>query len=236
MENQKNSNFLGGVTMTKIIDLSVKEKIYESKKAQISILNDFKLEVADGEKIAIVGESGVGKSSLLNIIGLIDRNYNGEYTLLGSLTNNLHTNELAQWRNQKIGFILQESALINSLTIEDNIKLPLLYAGSEKKEFKPEDFESVVDAIGIKPILKKKPLECSGGEKARTVFARGIIMKPQIILADEPTASLDMENRERIVTLLFKMNKEFNTTIITVTHDLEIANRHDRIIQLERSK
>ena len=102
MENQKNSNFLGGVTMTKIIDLSVKEKIYKSKKTQISILNDFKLEVADGEKIAIVGESGVGKSSLLNIIGLIDRNYNGEYTLLGSLTNNLHTNELAQWRNQKI--------------------------------------------------------------------------------------------------------------------------------------
>ncbi len=221
--------------MTKIIDLSVKEKIYESKKAQISILNDFKLEVADGEKIAIVGESGVGKSSLLNIIGLIDRNYNGEYTLLGSLTNNLHTNELAQWRNQKIGFILQESALINSLTIEDNIKLPLLYAGSGKKEFKPEDFESVVDAIGIKPILKKKPLECSGGEKARAVFARGIIMKPQIILADEPTASLDMENRERIVTLLFKMNKEFNTTIITVTHDLEIANRHDRVIHLEKA-
>lgn len=85
MENQKNSNFLGGVTMTKIIDLSVKEKIYKSKKTQISILNDFKLEVTDGEKIAIVGESGVGKSSLLNIIGLIDRNYNGEYTLLGSL-------------------------------------------------------------------------------------------------------------------------------------------------------
>ena len=120
------------------------------------------------------------------------------------------------------------------MTIEDNIKLPFLYA--EKKTFQPEDFESVISAIGLKPILKKKPLECSGGEKARAVFARGIIMKPQIILADEPTASLDMENRERIVSLLFKMNREFNTTIITVTHDLEIANRHDRVIQLERSK
>ena len=236
MENQKNSNFPGGITMTKIIDLSVKEKIYKSKKSQLSILNDFNLEVAVGEKIAVVGESGAGKSSLLNIIGLIDRNYSGEYTLFGSLTNHLHTGELAQWRNQKIGFVLQESALINSMTIEDNIKLPLLYAGSEKKEFKPEDFESIIRAIGIKPILKKKPPECSGGEKARAVFARGIIMKPQIILADEPTASLDLENRERIVTLLFKMNKEFNTTIITVTHDLEIADRHDRIIHLERSK
>ena len=237
MENQKGSNFLGGVTMTKIIDLSVKEKIYKSKKAQISILNDFRLEVAAGEKIAIVGESGAGKSSLLNIIGLLDRNYVGEYTLFGSPTAQLHTSQLAQWRNQRIGFVLQESALINSLTIEDNIKLPFLYAGSEKMDLsETENFEAVVSAIGIKPILKKKPLECSGGERARAVFARGIIMKPQIILADEPTASLDMENRERIVTLLFRMNKEFNTTIITVTHDLEIANRHDRVIHLERRK
>ena len=223
--------------MTKIIDLSVKEKIYKSKKAQISILNGFRLEVAAGEKIAIVGESGAGKSSLLNIIGLLDRNYSGEYTLFGSPTNQLHTSQLAQWRNQRIGFVLQESALINSLTVKDNIKLPFLYASPDKKGVgEIEDFDTVISAIGIRYILKKKPLECSGGERARAVFARGIIMKPQLILADEPTASLDVENRERIVALLFNMNKEFNTTIITVTHDLEIANRHDRVIHLERSK
>ncbi len=222
--------------MTKIIDLKIKEKIYKNKKLQISILNNFNLEVNAGEKIAIVGESGVGKSSLLNIIGLLDRDYNGEYTLFDSRTNSLYTSELAQWRNQKIGFVLQESALINSLTIEDNIKLPLLYAETRKKEFEQEEFENVINAIDIKSILKKKPLECSGGEKARAVFARGIIMKPQIILADEPTASLDVENRERIVNLLFKMNKEFNTTIITVTHDLKMANRYDREIHLERRK
>ena len=136
--------------MTKIIDLKIKEKIYKNKKLQISILNNFNLEVNAGEKIAIVGESGVGKSSLLNIIGLLDRNYNGEYTLFDSRANSLHTSELAQWRNQKIGFVLQESALINSLTIEDNIKLPLLYADSRKKEFKQEDFENVINAIDIK--------------------------------------------------------------------------------------
>ena len=118
--------------MTNIIDLNIKEKVYKNKKTQLSILNNFNLKVNAGEKIAIVGESGVGKSSLLNIIGLLDIDYNGEYTLLGSRTDNLHANELAQWRNQKIGFVLQESALINSLTIEDNIKLPLLYAGSGK--------------------------------------------------------------------------------------------------------
>ena len=138
--------------MTKIIDLKIKEKIYKNKKLQISILNNFNLEVNAGEKIAIVGESGVGKSSLLNIIGLLDRNYNGEYTLFDSRANSLHTSELAQWRNQKIGFVLQESALINSLTIEDNIKLPLLYADSRKKEFKQEDFENVINAIDIKSI------------------------------------------------------------------------------------
>lgn len=222
--------------MMKIIDLKIKEKIYKNKKTQLSILNNLNLEVNAGEKIAIVGESGVGKSSLLNIIGLLDRDYDGEYTLFGLPTINLHTSELAKWRNEKIGFVLQESALINSLTIEDNIKLPLLYAESGKKEFNSKDFESVINAIDIQHILKKKPLECSGGEKARAVFARGIIMKPQIILADEPTASLDIENRKRIINLLFKMNKEFNTTIITVTHDLEIANRHDRVIHLERRK
>lgn len=222
--------------MTNIIDLNIHEKVYKNKKAQLSILNNFKLEVNAGEKIAIVGESGVGKSSLLNIIGLLDRDYNGRYTLFGSSTDKLHASELAQWRNQKVGFVLQESALINSLTMEDNIKLPLLYAGSRKKEFKLEDFDNIMNAIEIKHILKKKPLECSGGEKARAVFARGIIMKPQVILSDEPTSSLDVENRERIVNLLFKMNKEFNTTIITVTHDLEVANHHDRVIHLERSK
>uniref|UniRef100_UPI0025AA14CA ATP-binding cassette domain-containing protein n=2 Tax=Bacteria TaxID=2 RepID=UPI0025AA14CA len=163
--------------MTKIIDLSVKEKIYKSKKAQISILNNFRLEVAAGEKIAIVGESGAGKSSLLNIVGLLDRNYSGEYTLFGSPTNQLHTSQLAQWRNQRIGFVLQESALINSLTVEDNIKLPFLYASPDKKGVgEIEDFDTVVSAIEIRHILKKKPLECSGGEKARAVFARGIIM------------------------------------------------------------
>lgn len=219
--------------MTKIIDLIIQEKVYKSKKSRLSILNDFKLEVNRGERIAIVGKSGVGKTTLLNILGLLDRNYNGSYTLFGSKTNDLNLSQLAEWRNQKIGFVLQESALINSLTIEENIKLPLLYAKSGENR-KLKDFESIINVIGIESILKKKPLECSGGEKSRAVFARAVIMKPQLILCDEPTASLDGDNKERIITLLFKMNQEFNTTIITVTHDLEVANRHEKIIHLER--
>jgi putative ABC transport system ATP-binding protein len=114
--------------------------------------------------------------------------------------------------------------------------LPLLYASTANKEAALRDFDSIVNDIGIAHLLKKKPLDCSGGERSRAVFARGIIMKPQIILADEPTASLDEENKERIVKLLLKMNQEYDTTIITATHDLDLAKRHDRIIRLERSK
>lgn len=132
--------------------------------------------------------------------------------------------------------MLQESALIDSLTIEDNIKLPLMYANLEKDPRAQEHFKRIVSKIGIESILKKKPLECSGGQRSRAVFARAVIMNPQIILSDEPTASLDPENKERIIDLLFEMNREFNTTVITVTHDLDVANRHERIIKLKRSE
>ena len=220
--------------MTRIIDLSIQEKAYKGKKTNILLLNDFRLEINSGERIAIVGKSGAGKTTLLNILGLLDRDYTGSYTLFGSNTNDMNLSQLAEWRNQRIGFVLQESALINTLSIEENIRLPLLYTkAGEKPEV--EEFESIIDGIDIASILNKKPLECSGGEKSRAVFARAIIMKPQLILCDEPTASLDGENKERILSLLYKMNQEFGTTIITVTHDMEVANRHDRIIHLERS-
>lgn len=220
--------------MTRIIDLSIQEKAYKGKKTNISLLNDFRLEINSGERIAIVGKSGAGKTTLLNILGLLDRDYTGSYTLFGSNTNDMNLSQLAEWRNQQIGFVLQESALINTLSIEENIRLPLLYTKAGEKP-EAEEFESIIDGIDIASILNKKPLECSGGEKSRAVFARAIIMKPQLILCDEPTASLDGENKERILSLLYKMNQEFGTTIITVTHDMEVANRHDRIIHLERS-
>lgn len=220
--------------MTRIIDLSIQEKAYKGKKTNISLLNDFRLEINSGERIAIVGKSGAGKTTLLNILGLLDRDYTGSYTLFGSNTNDMNLSQLAEWRNQRIGFVLQESALINTLSIEENIRLPLLYTKAGEK-LEAEEFESIIDGIDIASILNKKPLECSGGEKSRAVFARAIIMKPQLILCDEPTASLDGENKERILSLLYKMNQEFGTTIITVTHDMEVANRHDRIIHLERS-
>lgn len=220
--------------MNSIIKLEIQKKTF--KKKDFSILNDFALEVDPGERLSIIGESGVGKTSLLNIIGLLDTQYQGCYKLFDSPVKELSRIKLAEWRNQKIGFVLQESALINSLTIEDNIKLPLMYANIKKDITIQDHFKRIINKIGIEPILKKKPLDCSGGQRARAVFARGVIMNPEIILADEPTASLDLANKEKIINLLFDMNKEFNTTIITVTHDLELANRHERIITLERNE
>ncbi|UTT43438.1 ABC transporter ATP-binding protein [Exiguobacterium aurantiacum] len=220
--------------MSSVIKLEIQKKTF--KKKGFSILNDFELEVQPGERVSIIGESGVGKSSLLNIIGLLDTQYEGSYELFDSSVKDLSRDKLAEWRNQKIGFVLQESALIDSLTIEDNIKLPLMYANIEKDPSVQEHFKRIVNKIGIESILKKKPLECSGGQRSRAVFARGVIMNPQIILSDEPTASLDSKNKENIIDLLFEMNKEFNTTVITVTHDLDVANRHGRVITLERSE
>ncbi|WP_058233833.1 ABC transporter ATP-binding protein [Devriesea agamarum] len=219
--------------MTNIIDLSMKEKVYRKRSSRTSILQDFCLTVAEREKVAIIGESGVGKSSLLNILGLIDTAYSGSYTLFGTCTRKLSSREMSTWRNQKIGFVLQESALINSLTIEDNIKLPMLYSRSLSNG-ESRSFEDIVDSIGIGYILKKKPLECSGGEKARAVFARAVIMNPDLILADEPTSSLDSENKSKIINLLLDMNRNFGSTLVTVTHDAEFAQQHDRVISLKR--
>ncbi|MFQ7801120.1 MAG: ATP-binding cassette domain-containing protein [Coprobacillus cateniformis] len=138
--------------MNDIIDLNIKKKIFYNNN--LSILNDFKLEVEEAEKISIVGKSGVGKSSLLNILGLLDRNYIGEYALFGMNLSTMNEKEMAKWRNEKIGFVLQESAFINSLTIEENIKLPLLYAESKKNEEILENFKNITKEIDIESILK----------------------------------------------------------------------------------
>ena len=217
--------------MKKIIDLQVSEKTYKNKKVSKTVLSNFKLNVNEGEKVAIVGKSGIGKTTLLNILGLLDNNYNGKYILFNSFINDMKSTQLAKLRNQRIGFVLQESALIKSMTIEENIKLPLQYADSSYI-FEEEKFNEILNRIGIQSILKKKPLECSGGEKSRAVFARAIIMQPSLILCDEPTASLDDYNKQQIIDLLFEMNEKKNVTIIPVTHDTNIADQHDRIIKL----
>lgn len=217
-----------------IVDLSILEKRYKTRASTISLLNGFSLKVEPGERVAIVGESGVGKSTLLNILGLLDTQFLGQYTVFGRDVKTLSQSEMARLRNQSIGFALQESALIQSLTISENIRLPLQYCSSQKLPAAYARFTEIVETIEITSILHKRPSDCSGGEKARATFARAVILNPQLLLADEPTASLDSENRDRLLDLMFALNFTNGTTIVTVTHASEVATRHDRIIQLER--
>ena len=216
--------------MSHIIQAYIEEKTFP--KTDTTILRNLSLEIDAGETLVIVGKSGAGKSSLLNILGLIDSDFKGTYTLFDTPVASLDDKTKAAWRNQRIGFVLQESALIQSMTIEENIKLPLIYATRDDELRAKASFDEIVDSLELRSVLKKTPLECSGGERSRSVFARGILMKPELVLADEPTASLDGENKEALIELLFNLNKEYGTTIITVTHDMEFAERHQRIITI----
>ena len=136
--------------MRSMIDIQIEEKTFT--KSKLSILKGFSMQVGAGEKLAIVGESGVGKSSLLNILGLLDRDYRGEYYLFGEKTNGVDEKVLAKWRNQRIGFVLQELAMINSLTVEKNIQLPFLYMESKDRNSLLENFTQIVKEIGIESI------------------------------------------------------------------------------------
>lgn len=220
--------------MTDLLSIKIASKIYKKRTGAVEALEGFSLSVKSGETVAIMGESGVGKSTLLNILGLIDPNYNGCYQLFGKNTRELSDEEAATWRNRRIGFVLQESALVDSMSIADNVRLPFAYANRDLRGDSEARLGELAKALGIHGLLEKKPLECSGGEKSRAVFARAVLMNPELILADEPTASLDADNRIRIADLLFDLSERSGSTIVTVTHDAELARRHSRIVTLTK--
>ncbi len=220
--------------MTDLLSINIDSKIYKKRTGAVEALEGFSLSVKSGETVAIMGESGVGKSTLLNILGLIDPHYKGCYQLFGKNTRDLSDDEAATWRNRRIGFVLQESALVDSMSIADNVRLPFAYANRDLRRDSDARLGELAKALGIHGLLEKKPLECSGGEKSRAVFARAVLMNPELILADEPTASLDADNRIRIADLLFDLSDRSGSTIVTVTHDVELARRHSRIVTLTK--
>lgn len=183
--------------------------------------------------IAIMGKSGAGKSTLLNIIGCIFTLTSGEYLFNNNLSPQSE-HEMANFRRDNIGFILQHSSLINNKNIFYNIALPLIYKNIEKKKIK-ERVNEIARSLGIFDKLEMFPQMLSGGECQRAVIARAIITKPSIILADEPTSSLDDENKYEILDILKELNQE-NMTIIIVTHDDKIANMCDRKIVIDNGK
>ncbi|EOU1701262.1 ABC transporter ATP-binding protein [Clostridium perfringens] len=216
------------MSVIKIINLN---KIYGKNDNEIKALNNINLEIKKGELVAITGKSGSGKSTLLNILGQLENASSGEIYINGEATNNLTNNQKAKLRSIKIGFVVQHFALINNYTVYDNIELPLKYSNVKKNQRK-QLINQVSFDLGIHDKLTTTPSTLSGGQSQRVAIARAIVNNPDILLADEPTGSLDSKTCSEVFNIFKKLNSN-GKTIIIVTHDLELANKCTRIVELK---
>ncbi len=206
-------------------------KTYFSSGGEVEVLRGVSIGVSRGEIAAIVGPSGVGKSTLLNLIGALDRPSSGEVLINGEDLFSKNDEELAEFRNSTIGFIFQFHHLLPELSAFENVMLPALLAG-KPKEMIHERTTSLLNDVGLSKRGSHKPSELSGGERQRVAIARAIVNDPKLILADEPTGNLDRENAEEMYELIWKLREENQQTFLIVTHNEELANKTDRIIRL----
>ncbi len=217
--------------MNTIIDMKRVEKNYLTGKVPFQALKGVDFEVKRGELIAVVGPSGSGKSTLMNIIGCLDIPSEGEYRLDGSLVNTLSPNQLADIRNQRIGFVFQAFNLLPYATAYENVELPLLFARTNARKRRDRIMELLM-RVGLSDKVNNKPTEMSGGEMQRVAIARALANEPDIILADEPTGNLDSKSGGEIVKLFYELWNS-GKTIIIITHDANIAKQTTRIVRLK---
>ena len=199
---------------------------------ELEVLKGVNLQVEKGEIVAIVGKSGAGKTTLLQIIGTLDRPTKGQVLIEGTDVFGMKDKELAAFRNKHIGFIFQFHQLLPEFTAIENVCIPAMIAREKESEYAPRA-EKLLRELGLADRLNHKPNELSGGEKQRVAAARALMMSPDIILADEPTGSLDEKNKKELSELLLKLRKEYGQTILLVTHDKELAGIADRIIEIK---
>jgi len=209
-------------------------KIYEMGEVQVHALRGVSLKIDRGEVVSIMCPSGSGKSTLMNMLGCLDRPTSGEYYLDDSLVSNLTDDQLAEIRNQKVGFVFQNFNLLSRSSALINVELPLRYAGIQ--ENRRERAAEALKSVGLGDRINHRPTELSGGEQQRVALARAIINNPSIIMADEPTGNLDSKSGAEIIKLLLDMNEKIGTTLIIVTHDPKIASMTQRIINLYDGK
>src|SRR3954468_420344 len=207
------------------------EKVYRTDTIETLALNNINLNIAKGEFLSIMGPSGCGKSTLLNIMGLLDIATKGQVLIDNKDTINLSDKAMAQFRNKKIGFIFQSYHLINDLTVQDNVELPLLYRSSTATERTQLSAEAL-QKVGLSNRMKHFPKQLSGGQKQRVAIARAIVGQPEIILADEPTGNLDSAMGNEIMDILLQLNERDGTTIVMVTHDENMARKTHRLMRL----
>ena len=199
---------------------------------ELEVLKGVHLEVKKGEIVAIIGKSGAGKTTLLQIIGTLDRPTKGEVLIDGTNVFTLGEKELAAFRNRHIGFIFQFHQLLPEFTALENVCIPAMIAREKESDYNPRA-EKLLRDLGLGERMNHKPNELSGGEKQRVAAARALMMRPSIILADEPTGSLDEKNKKELSELLIHLRQEYGQTILLVTHDKELASIADRIIEIK---
>lgn len=216
--------------MTPLIEFQNIFKIYQMGDTEVHAIDGISMSIFKGEFVAIVGPSGSGKSTCMNIIGCLDVPTSGEYFLDGKNVSHMNDNELAEIRNKKLGFIFQQYNLIPKLNVQQNVELPLLYAGLSEKEQAVRALSSL-DKVGLKDKAKNLPSQLSGGQQQRVSIARALAGNPSIILADEPTGALDSKTGKEVLDFLKQLHREGNT-IVLITHDNSIAAQAERVIRV----
>ncbi|NME41549.1 ABC transporter ATP-binding protein [Lactobacillus agilis] len=214
-----------------MISLKKINKYYQQGDGRVHILHDISFDVNEGEFVGIMGQSGSGKSTLINIIGFLDREYEGTYSFKGDDVSYLNNKRFTSLRNQNVGFVFQNFKLIQNLTVAENVALPLMYAGVKKKEI-DQRVSQVLERVGLGGYEKYLPSRLSGGQQQRVSIARAIIGKPTFLIADEPTGALDSHTSAEIMALFKQLNKENETTIIIVTHDPKVGQQVDRLLTI----
>lgn len=218
-----------------MITLENVHKIYNPKKAnEFEALKGVSLTIEDGEMVAIIGKSGAGKSTLLHILACIDSYESGEYKIDDTLVKNLSEKQYAQIRNEKIGMVMQDFALVDDFTCLENVLLPLDFA-KHKKPNRKELALAALKSVSMDSMAKKPVNKLSGGQKQRVAIARAIVNQPSMVLADEPTGALDSKTAEEIMHVFKELNHQGKTVVI-VTHDMGVAKQCDRLIEISDGK
>lgn len=218
-----------------IIKVNEVSKSFGEKENVNLVLNKVSLDIKKGEFVSLMGESGSGKSTLLYIIGGLDKPTSGNVVIDEKDINILKEKEIARFRRQDIGFVFQFYNLVQNLTVEENIMLPVVMDGKKEKDYK-DRLDKILKIVGLEDKRKALPNQLSGGQQQRVSIARAVILNPKVILADEPIGNLDSKSGEEVMKLFKTLNKEEGVTILQVTHSEESAKYGDRVIRLKDGK
>ncbi len=219
--------------MTKILNVRNLKKTYTSGSKKLTVLDNISFDINAGDTFAIVGPSGSGKTTLLGLCAGLDRSDEGSVELCGKELGSLNEDQRALLRNQNVGFIFQDFQLLPTLTALENVSVPLELQGASNAQ---KDAMELLEKVGLGNRHDHYPSQLSGGEQQRVALARAFSNKPSILFADEPTGNLDEETGEKVIKLLFDLNKEMGTTLVIVTHDLDLARLNQHVLRLKGGK